>query len=280
LIESESMATLPRTIAPGISWAGDCLTSRFQGSPIHIHHSVFLIHGGEQTLIVDTGRPSGFEPVLQQVEQVLDGRPLNWIAPTHPEVNHAANLERWMRLYPEAKLVGDLRDYHLFYPEFVDRFVMMDPGSVLDLGRGYGLRFLSSPIKDLASTSWLLEERRRVMFVADAFAYSHSFTTLADDDEVHATHSPGQCAMFAEELPQPINEAQVGFVLRSALYWTKFVDMGALFDQAMHGIDALDVNVIAPAHGNVITDLRATIPLLESAHSRIASRYEQLWEKG
>jgi flavorubredoxin len=267
LLKTVPASGLPRTIAPGVEWLGDCLISELKGSPIHIHHSIYLIHGGDQVLMIDTGRPTAFEAMVPEVERILDGRKLDWILPTHPEVNHAANFERWMKRYPEARLVGDLRDFHLFYPEYEDRFVRRPVGSNLDLGRGYRIQFHEAPLKDLPSTQWFFEESQRIMFVADGFAYSHGHLDSPDGEGEAATHAPGECGLFAHELDHEVTDDQVAFIIRSALYWTRFVDLGQLFERVKEQLHQAGAKMIAPAHGNVIADLDAVMPRMEAAHN-------------
>lgn len=76
------------------------------------------------------------------MDAFLVGRPLDQVFPTHSELPHSGLLERWMREFPQAAAVGDMRDYPLHYPHLAHRFRQVSPGDSLELG---DRRLLSLP---------------------------------------------------------------------------------------------------------------------------------------
>ena len=116
----ERTGALPRRIAPSCLWTGGCIPSSVHG--MHAHYSMFVVRGSERTLLVDTGHPLHRAEVEADVERFLEGRPVDYVFPTHGELPHGGLLERWLHKYPGALAVGDLRDYHLYYPDLVARF--------------------------------------------------------------------------------------------------------------------------------------------------------------
>ena len=124
---------LPIELADGVFWMGDCFVwPAPPGKQVeHAYTSCFLVEGTERSLLVDTGHPNDWAPLHRQLEEraAAGAPPLEWIFPTHPEVTHAANLWRLMSHYPEARMVGDIRDHHLSVPEFTDRFVTSGPAT-------------------------------------------------------------------------------------------------------------------------------------------------------
>jgi flavorubredoxin len=246
------VAELPREITDGVYLLGGCLVAGEAEGRYHNHVSAYLVVGDDRTLLVDTGHPKDWDAVSEALDQVLGARPLDYVFPTHNEMPHAGNLPRLAAKYPEAEVCGPTGDYHFYYPEYEDRLRSRGPGDALDLG-GRVFRFVEAVILDLPSTVWGFDEKSRVLFVSDGYSYSHE-------------HEAGQCALTAEELPHLPTAEQTRHINEKALYWTKFRDMTPFFDRLAEVRDELRVAVIAPAHGNVITDTDRIVPALESGY--------------
>lgn len=229
---------LPREIAPGIHWLGGCLEAELNGDTVHSHVSAFLVLGTTKSLLVDTGHPKDWSAVTRQLDETLAGRSLDYIFPTHPELPHSGNLRRLLQRYPEAVACGDMRDYHLYYPDIVGRMVEMTVGESIDMGDTEFV-FVPAVVRDLPNTLWGFDRARRMLFVADAFGYAHY-------------HGSGECALAAEELTKPPHPNLVAFINDAALYWTRYSDV----EEAVAGIAALQqdypTDIVAPAHGSVL----------------------------
>jgi hypothetical protein len=48
---------MPREIAPGVFWIGDCLAQRHKGKIYHGYNAAFLIAGETASCLVETGHP-------------------------------------------------------------------------------------------------------------------------------------------------------------------------------------------------------------------------------
>ena len=131
-----STRDLPREIDQGIWWVGACLESAAFDEPVHFHTSAYLIVGTEATLMFDTAPPGAWPKVEHDLDRVLGDRPLDYLVPSHPEIPHAGNLDRIVERHPGVAIVGDLRDYHLYFPEHVDRMRPLPHGTEIDLGGG------------------------------------------------------------------------------------------------------------------------------------------------
>ncbi len=233
--------TQTREITPGCVWFSSCLPVRASADRmVHNHNSCFLLAGTRATVLVDTGMPSAWPSLRAELAGVLAGRPLDHVFPTHPEAPHMGNLGPLMEAYPALSVVGDLRNYHLYFPEQEARMRPMRAGEALDLG-GRRLEFVPAVIRDLPNTLWGYEPEARILFLSDAYPYTHA-------------HEAGQCLLLAEELPHMPGPDETRLVIERALSWTRHVP-------AEHAIAALDaflaehpVRIVAPAHGGVITD--------------------------
>src|SRR5262249_27241648 len=110
---------LPRELVDGVWWLSDCLLLPHDETVLHAYHSAYLLVGEDSSLIVDTGHPKDWAALRAQAEQVLatGAPPVRYIFPTHAEVPPSASLGRWLTQFPDAVAVGDLRDYHLIFPQ-------------------------------------------------------------------------------------------------------------------------------------------------------------------
>lgn len=280
--------TLPREIAKNVHWLGECtelIWTRSAGEQAttfrpghgastvisevsHVHVSAFLIIGADKSLLVDTGQPSPTQTIFHDLDELLRGRPLDYICPTHPELPHCGNLPWLLARYKDAQVVGDVRDYHLYYPQFASRLATFHSGDELDLGGGNRFVFVKAIIPDLPSTQWGYEARERILFVADAFAFLHGLAPLPGVPD-EATHKPGDCALFASELTTAPTSELASMISSRSLYWTHFVDIGPQMEELDHLMTVYPTRIIAPAHANVITNVEEILPMIRRAHDAI-----------
>jgi len=206
LREKPALRELPREIAEGVWWVGGCLASNAIEHPVHFHVSAYLIIGRDKALLYDTAPPSLWEQMARDLDKLLGGRTLDYVVPSHPEIPHAGNLGKLLDKYPHAVAIGDLRDYHLYFPDHEHRMSIVPHGTTLDLGGGYGFTILDEIIEDLPTTVWGYERKQQVLFPVDALGYGHlpqsaeSAGSVESDEPVHRA---GECALLSSELHHP-----------------------------------------------------------------------------
>jgi flavorubredoxin len=246
--------TLPREFLPGAFWFSTCLDILVNGRKLHNHNSCYLLIGDRATALVDTAVPFGWKTLRTQISQALGGRALDYVFATHPEAPHMGNTGPLLHDYPHARVVGDLRNYELYLPEFMDRFQPMCAGDSLDLG-GRHLQMVPAAVHDLPNSLWGYEPEHRILFVSDGYPYTH-------DHEAH------QCAMTSRELPMLPRPEDTGVVIESALFWTRYVPA----EFTIRDLDALlarhPADIIAPAHGGVILDAREVTEVFKAGLRR------------
>ena len=101
----------PRVLGPSLLWTGGCLNIDYHGRTVHSHVCAYVVRGSEKTMLVDTGNAPDWPRMERDVERFLDGRPLDYVFPTHGELPHCGLLTAWLDKYPEALAVGALRDF-------------------------------------------------------------------------------------------------------------------------------------------------------------------------
>tara|TARA_Y100000814_G_C12227133_1_gene366983 strand:- start:32 stop:301 length:270 start_codon:yes stop_codon:yes gene_type:complete len=87
-----NQSLLPREIAPGVFWLGDCLEQPFRGKIYHSYNAAYLIVGSEASLLVETGHPKDFPLIEKQMSDVLSNSnapPLKYLFITHQETPHS-----------------------------------------------------------------------------------------------------------------------------------------------------------------------------------------------
>lgn len=236
----QKLPTLPREIAPNTFWFGCCLEVHQPTKILHNHNSSYLLIGSDSTVLVDTGMPYGWLKLKDELQTVLNGRPLDYVFPTHPEAPHMGNIGPLMEIYPDMKIAGDLRNYHLYYPGWEEKFITMRPGDSLDLG-GRRLMALHAVIHDIPNTLWGYEPDQQILFVSDAYPYTHE-------------HEIGECALTSEELPYSVKPEDTSTVIGFALSWARHVDADKVIVPLRKMLKDYPVRLIAPAHGGVITN--------------------------
>ena len=62
---------LPREIARGVFWIGDCLAQRHKGKIYHGYNAAFLIAGESASCLVETGHPKDFPVIEQHINELF-----------------------------------------------------------------------------------------------------------------------------------------------------------------------------------------------------------------
>ncbi len=190
---------LPRMVTDDLAWIGGCTDPR--GAPLrdnsverpltemrHGHCVAYVILGAEKTVMLDPGHFALWYTMDRQLDQVLQGRQLDYIFVSHQEIPHTGNLGRLMAKYPNSVAIGDVRDYQLFHPEVaLHRFKHMKHGEKVDLG-DREIVILDAIWKDLTGTMYAYDTKLKLIYTADVFEFSHPA-------------EPNTCGMMLHEMP-------------------------------------------------------------------------------
>ena len=142
--------------------------------------------------------------------------------------------------------MGNVRDYHLFFPQFAHRMRSMALGESIDL-RGTEFVVVEAVIRDLITTQWGFDTRSAALFPGDGFAYAH-------------VHSPDQCGKLAEEVPQLDIADMTSLFADNSLNWASYTDSEPYVQRLQQQIDDLGVRVIGPTHGLPICEPAIIVP--------------------
>ena len=250
---------LPREVAPGVFWLGECFVYGFLQEALHTYTSMFVVSGTEASMVIEAGNPPQMDSCHAQLATILESAPpLKYIWASHQETPHAGGIGRLLERYPEATYVGDSRDYHLIFPGYEDRFAPLDTGESVDLG-GTEFRVVEAVIRDLITTQWGYLTKEKALFVGDGFAYSHF-------------HEHEHCGAVADEMPElPVPELGALFG-EFALTWWAFRDLEPFIERLDALVAELDPRVVFPTHGSPILDVPKFMPKIRAALRMGASR--------
>lgn len=236
-----------RTIAPGIHLIQECGRHRGgiadavlargvdwyrEGTELHVPQNAYLLAGEKETLLFDTLSPAASETVLGGLEDALDGRSLDYLLISHPDVPHAGNTARILRRYPACQLLAPRAgETHALY--HLGEAKKVGPDDELDLG-GLQLRFPEATFLDAAVHTWMTEETSRTLFTVDWLGFPH----LGDE-----------CLKCVDELDVEIGVSRLEEFHSRVMFWFQYVDP----QKVQAATDALAVEFegygIAPAHG-------------------------------
>lgn len=165
---------------------------------------------------------------LDNICSALDGKTPDYIIVHHMEPDHSGSLKAFTDLYPNAKIVSSAKAFTMmqnyFGTDFKDRQVVVGEGSVLNLGK-HELVFAVAPMVHWPEVIVSYDKLDKVLFSADAFG---KFGAL-DVDEDWACEA---------------RRYYVGIVGKYG------VQAQALLKKAA----SLDIQIICPLHGPILTD--------------------------
>lgn len=153
--------------------------------PNGVSYNSYLIKD-EKTALVDTvemGTDSGY---LAWVENLLEGRDLDYLIINHMELDHAGEVGAIVRRYPNVQIIGNSKTFKIliaYYGELTDRLIEVCDGAELHLGH-HLLRFVFTPWVHWPETMMTYDVTEGVLFSADAFGTFGTLDGGIFDDEI------------------------------------------------------------------------------------------------
>ena len=182
----------------------------------------------EKIAIMDTVDANFTQPWLENIQNVLDGRQPDYLVIQHMEPDHSANIANFMQHYPHTTVVSSAKAFammkNFFGTDFADRRIVVGEMDTLCLGK-HTLTFVTAPMVHWPEVIVTYDSYDKVLFAADGFG---KFGAL-DVEE------PWDC------------EARRYFIGIVGKYGPQ---VQALLKKAA----TLDIAIICPLHGPVLTD--------------------------
>lgn len=182
----------------------------------------------EKIAVMDTVDARFGEEWLANIENILEGRKPDYLIVQHMEPDHSANIVTFMDTYPEAVVVSSAKAFvmikQFFGTDFADSRLVVGEGQTLTLG-AHTLTFVTAPMVHWPEVIVTYDSLDKVLFSADAFG---KFGALDAEED------------WAPEA----RRYYIGIVGKYG------VQAQALLKKAA----ALDIAVICPLHGPVLTE--------------------------
>lgn len=182
----------------------------------------------EKTAVFDTVDINFGEEWLANLKEVLNGNNPDYLIIQHMEPDHSANIERFLKEFPDTTVVGNAKTFTMisaFFPELsIANKLTVKDGETLSLGN-HELTFVFAPMVHWPEVMVTYDSKDKVLFSADGFG---KFGAL-DIEEDWACEA---------------RRYYFGIVGKYG------VQVQALLKKA----SALDIEKICPLHGPVLTE--------------------------
>lgn len=182
----------------------------------------------EKVAVMDTVDAHFTDEWLGNLARVLDGRKPDYLVVQHMEPDHAANVANFMKAYPETTIVANAKTFvmikNFFELDLEGRKLVVENGSSLSLG-SHTLTFVFAPMVHWPEVMVTYESSEKVLFSADGFGKFGALDVEEDWDDESRRYFIGIVGKYG---------AQVQALLKKAA--------------------ALDISIICPLHGPVLTE--------------------------
>ena len=123
------------------------------------------------------------EEWLNNLEEALGGRTVDYLVVSHMEPDHAANVQALAEKYPEMKIVGNAKTFPMieqfFDLDLSERSVVVAEGDTLKLG-SHELTFVMAPMVHWPEVMVAYESSEKILFSADGFGKFGALDTEED----------------------------------------------------------------------------------------------------
>ena len=182
----------------------------------------------EKTAVMDTVDAHFGEEWLANLEKALGGRKPDYLVVQHMEPDHSANIAKFAEKYPEAQIVGNAKTFtmvkNFFGTDYADRRVVVKDGESLSLG-AHELTFVFAPLVHWPEVMVTYDAKDKVLFSADGFG---KFGALDVEED---------------------------WACEARRYYFGIVGKyGMQVQNLLKKAAALDIQIICPLHGPVLTE--------------------------
>ena len=188
----------------------------------------------EKTVLLDTVDRSVSDLFLENLAHVLGGRKLDYIVVNHMEPDHCATLQEVARLYPEAKIVVNVKTVQMikqFFTFDIDsRAHIVGEMDTLCTGR-HTLAFVMAPMVHWPEAMVTYDTTDKVLYSADAFG---TFGAINGN-------------IFADEV-----NFETEYLEDARRYYTNIVGKyGTQVQALLRKAATIEIRMICPLHGPV-----------------------------
>lgn len=180
-----------RNVTEDLYWVGAndhrlALFENIHPIPRGVSYNAYLLLD-EQTVLFDTVDWSACRQLLENVEHLLDGRPLDYLLINHMEPDHGASIEEILLRWPNVKIISTEKAY-MFMGQFgfeVDGHdcIEVKEGDTYCFGK-HTVTFVAAPMVHWPEAMVTFDVTNGVLFAADAFGSFGALDGKLFNDEV------------------------------------------------------------------------------------------------
>ena len=126
----------------------------------------------EKIAIMDSVDQNFTQEWLNNIEKTLGGRKPDYLVVHHMEPDHSANIDNFLKAYPEAIVVSSSKAFAMmkgfFGTDYADRRLVVGEGDTLCLGK-HTLTFVTAPMVHWPEVIVSYDSYDKVLFSADGF---------------------------------------------------------------------------------------------------------------
>ena len=182
----------------------------------------------EKIAVMDTVDKNFTHEWLDNISSVLDDKKPDYLVVQHMEPDHSANIAKFMDNYPNATIVSSEKAFNMminfFGTDFAERRIVISEGDTLKLGK-HELTFVAAPMVHWPEVMVTYDATDKVLFSADGFGKFGALDVEEDWDDEARRYFIGIVGKYG---------AQVQALLKKA--------------------SGLDISIICPLHGPVLTE--------------------------
>lgn len=198
--------------------------------PNGVSYNSYLIVD-DKIALIDTVERTYIDEFLEQIEELTEGRPVDYLIINHMEPDHSGALKAVVAKYPNITLVGNKKTFDMVtnYYQTTSNILEVYDESELPLGK-HRLSFNTIPMVHWPETMVTFETTEKILFTGDAFGSFGSLDGGVFDDEINLS-------FYEEELMR---------------YFTNIVGKYCPHTQrALKKMRTLDIKMLAATHGPI-----------------------------
>lgn len=182
----------------------------------------------EKIAVMDSVDADFTDEWLDNIKNVLGDRKADYLIVQHMEPDHSANIVNFINNYPDAQIVASAKAFvmmkNFFGTDFKEKQIVVGEGDTLSLGK-HNLTFVTAPMVHWPEVIVTYDSTDKVLFSADGFG---KFGALDTDED---------------------------WACEARRYYIGIVGKyGAQVQSLLKKAAALDIEIICPLHGPVLSE--------------------------
>lgn len=177
--------------------------------PNGISYNSYII-SDKKTAVMDTVDKNYTEEWLKNIASVLSEKKPDYLIIQHMEPDHSANIVEFLKVYPDAVVVGNEKTFEMmdafFEPEYIKNRLVVKDGDVLSLG-SHELTFVFAPMVHWPEVMVTYDSTDKVLFSADGFGKFGAPSVNEPWDDEAARYYIGIVGKYGEQVQALLKKA-------------------------------------------------------------------------